>query len=168
MLQETIQKIPNYSYMRVTSLQPACTCIVSHYDPCTLENVPKNKIFWIFPHRVIDNLTFGLPYAWKLSNSTLHFLLKGYILRYLDALEEENLWEKENYNGFVPHSYMLECASLYPIEQPLMFFQSLTFSCEFVFEMEDWSDGDPGGGLSFFVSTRWQQILSLVSLILSI
>ena len=43
----------------------------------------------------MNKLTIGIPYAWKRSNSTLHFLLKCYILSLLDALEEETYESKE-------------------------------------------------------------------------
>ena len=60
-------------------------------------------------------MTIGLPYAWKRSDLTLHFLLKGYILSYLDALEGRKLWEQINYCVFFPHTYILESASLCPL-----------------------------------------------------
>ena len=109
-----LQKIPIYWYTEVTCLHITCTCNLSHYEPCTSGNVPKKKIFWIFSQWVMNNLTIGLPYAWKHSESTLHILLKGYILSYLNALEEDNLWEQRDYSGFVPHSCILEFASLCP------------------------------------------------------
>ena len=164
MFQEIPLKIPNYCYTRVTSLHPMCKCSLSHYDPCTSRNVPKTKIFWSFPQWVTNNLTIGLPYTWKRSDSTLHFLLKGYILSLLDALEEENLWEQGNYSGFAPHSYMLESASLCHFEQPLMLFPSLPLSCELSMEMKDWSGRCLGGVLGLSISTRCRQILSLVTL----
>ena len=131
-----------------------CTCNLSHYDPCTSRNMTKKNMFWIFPQRVTDNLTIGLLYAWKRSASTLHFLLKGYILSLLDALGEENLWEQGNYSGFVPHSYTLEFESLCPFEQPLMLFPSLPLSCELAIDMDDWSGGGPSGGLGLSIPNR--------------
>ena len=141
-----------------------CTCSLSHYNLRTSKNVPQNKIFWSFPHWVTNKLTFGLPYAWKCSDSTLYFLLKGYVLDPLDTLEEENWREQGNYSSFVPHSYMLEFASLCPCEHPLMLFPILALSYDLSIEMENWSGGGPGGGLGLSIPTRCQQRLSLVSL----
>ena len=164
MFQEIPLKIPIYWYTWVMGLHIACTCILSHYDPCTSGNVPKNKIFWSFPQRVTNNLTISLPYAWKCSDSTLHFILKGYILSLLDALEEDNIWEQGNYSSLFPHSYMLESASLCPFEHTLLLFPGFSLSCKLSIEMEEWRGGGLGGGISFSISTRCGQRLSLVSL----
>ena len=149
--------------MWVTSLHSMCTCNLSHYDPRT-SGMDKKKIFWSFAQRVTNNLTIGLPYAWKCSDSNLHFLLKGYLLSLLDALEEENLWEQGNYSGFVPHSYMLESTSLCPFEQPLMLFPIFPLSCELSNDMEEWSGGGSSGVLGLLILTRCWQLLSLVYL----
>ena len=50
----------------------------------------------------------------KFLESTLHFLVEGYILSLLDALKEENFGEKGNYSSLLPHLFMLESASLCP------------------------------------------------------
>ena len=93
-----LRKIPLksliYGYMWVTSLQTVCTHSLIYYDLCTSRNVLKNKIFGVFPHKITNNLTIGLPYAWKCFDLTLHLLFKGYILRYLDSLEEDNFERK--------------------------------------------------------------------------
>ena len=150
--------------MRITHVHITCTCSLSHYDLHISGNVPKKKIFWSFPQWVMNNLTIGIPYAWKRSESTLHFLLKGYILSLLDSLEEENIWGQVNYSSLLSHSYMLESTYLCAFEQSLMLFPSFPLSCEFSIKMEDWSGGGLGGGLDFSVSTRCQHILSLFSL----
>ena len=140
----------------ISCVHTACPTVTRvHWEMCQ-----KNKIFWIFPQWVTNNLTFGLPYAWKCSRSILHFLLKGCILVPLDALEEENWREEGNYSSFVPHSYILESTSLCPCDNPLMIFPSLPLHCEISIEMEDWI----GGGLGFSVLTRCWQSLSLLSL----
>ena len=131
---------------------------------CVHRECAKRKIVWSFPQWVANNLTIGLLYAWKRFDSTLHFLLKGYILSLLGALEEENLREKGNYSGFVPHSYMLESASHFPFEQPLILFPSLPLSCQISIDLEDWCGGGIGGGIGLSISMRCQQSLSLVSL----
>ena len=46
--QRNTLKIPIYLYTRVTGLHLVCTCSLSHYDPHTSGNVPKNKIFGVF------------------------------------------------------------------------------------------------------------------------
>ena len=56
-----------------------CTRSLIHYDPNTLGNVLKNKIFGVFPHQVTNNLTIGLPYAWKDSEGlSIELVGKGF------------------------------------------------------------------------------------------
>ena len=114
--------------MWVTSLQPTCTFNLFHYELRTSRNVPKNKICWIFPHWVTNNLTFGLPYAWKSSDSTLHFLLKGYIFGPLDTLEEEKRREQGYYSSFVPHSHMLVSTSPFSLWEPIVDLPKISFA----------------------------------------
>ena len=141
------------------SLKVVCTRRLLHCSLRTSRNVHKKK--WSFPQWVLNNLTLGLPYSWKLFDSTLHCLLKGYILSLLDALEEENIWEQGNYISLLPQSYMLESVSLSPFDNTLFLFPSLSLLCKVTIKMEDWSGGGPGGGHDFSVSTRCQQSLSV-------
>ena len=131
-----------------------------------IEKCAQKENICSFPLWVTNKLIIILPYAWKCSKSTLEFLLKGYILSLLDALEEDNSWEEGNYSGFVTHSYMLESASLCHFEHTLLLFPSLPLFCKLAIEMEDWSGGGPGGGLGLLISTRCRQSLSPVSLYL--
>ena len=78
----------------------------------------------------MNNLTLSLPCAEKRSDLTLHFSLRGYILSYLEALKEENLWEQRDYSGFVPHSCILESTSLCPWRNHWCSFPSLPLFCE--------------------------------------
>jgi len=93
-------------------LKPMCTRKLLHVSLHTSRNVHKNKKKWSFPQWVPNNLTIGLPYAWKRSELTLHYLLMGYILSLLDELKEENIWEQGNYSSMLPHFRL--CLSLHP------------------------------------------------------
>ena len=159
-----LKKVMFIGICRSPSYRPCVHGACSTMTHVHREMCPKIKKIWSFPHLVTNNLTFGISYAWKCSELTLHCLLKGYILSLLDALEEENLWEKQNYIGFVPHSFMLRYASLCPFEQPLMLYPRFPLSCELAIDMEDWSGGGSSGGLSLSISIRCWQLLSLVSL----
>ena len=59
----------------------------------------------------MKDLSIGLPYVGKCSMLTLHFLLKGYILSYYEALEEDNFDRKYIIVELCP---ILMCLSLHP------------------------------------------------------
>ena len=112
----------------------------------------------------MNNLTLGLPYAWKHSDLTLHCLLEGYILSLLDALKGGILERKETIVHCCLIWLFLILHPFSPLEHTLLLFPSFSFLCKLFIEMEDWSGGGLGGGLGFFVMTRCRQSLSLLSL----
>ena len=126
---------------------------------------PKYNI-QVFSHQVTNDLMISIPYSWKHSDLTFHFSLRGYILSYLEALKEEDLWDKTNYSGTVPrvlHTWV--CIPL-SLEKPLVLLPKLAFVLWACLDMEDWSGGGPGGGLGFLISTRCRQRLSFVSMLI--
>ena len=123
----------------------------------------EDKHFWNFPHRVLNNLTLGLPYSlrtleldpplpiWRAIywSSWMHWRRR--ILKIKETIVNCCL----TCLCLSPHPFV-------PLEHTLLLFPSLPFPCKLAIEMGDWS----GGELGFSISTRCGQSLSLFYLCL--
>ena len=118
----------------------------------------KLKVFGVFPHRVLNNLTLGLPYALRTLrlNPPLPIWSAIYWASWIHWGGE--FGEKGNYKSLFPHLFMLEFASLCPFGAHSASLPKLSIV------MEDWSGGGPGGGLGFSGSKKCWQRLSLMYL----
>ena len=103
-------------------------------------------------------LPFRMP--WYRSNLTFHYPIAALYKESFGYIEEEELKRKKT----IVHCFQ----SLYLSLHPFVPWSTLCSSQDWLFlwacyqEMEDWSGGGPGGGLSFFDSQTCRQRLSLL------
>ena len=111
-------------------------------NPCTSGSVHEDKYFWSFPHSSTNNLTLGLPYAWRMLglNPPLPIWRAIYWASWMN-------WRRrilESKETIVHCCITCLCLSLHPfvpLEHTLLLFPSLPLLCKLAMEMEDWSGG---------------------------
>ena len=89
------------------------TELLSQY-PHTLGNVHTDKCFWIFPHKVPDKLTLGLPYAYKILGLDPPLPIRGLYIEPLGVIEVGEFGEKGNYSSLFPQLFILESTYIFP------------------------------------------------------
>ena len=139
---------------------------LSHYQR-TLGNVHEEKSFWSFPHRVLNNLTLGLPYALRMLRLNPPFPIWRAI--YWASWMHWTRIILESKETIVHCCLTCLCLSLHPfvpLEHILLLFTIFPLLCKLAIDMEDWSGGGPSGGLGFSISTRCRQSLTMFYLYL--
>ena len=146
----------------VSKIQPKNTCyfpyvtfkpILTYIQDMTLKPVyigmcAKDQIvlefslMWIW---VTCLFAFHMP--WDHLDLTFHYPIEALYKEPFGYIERRGIGEQENYSPLLS-KLIIESASLYPLED-FLFFPRLPFLWARYREMEDWSGGDPGGGLGF-------------------
>ena len=65
-------------------------------------------------HRVLNNLTLSLPYAFRTLGLDPPSPIKWLYIEPLECIERGEFGEQGNYSSLLPHLFMLESASLCP------------------------------------------------------
>ena len=134
------RKSPKNTYLYVyTTFKAILVCIHIFWSQTHIhrEMCIKPNFFGVFliESRRTWFLAFHIP--WECLDSTLHFLFGVLYIEPLRYIEGGEIGEQGNYSSFLPHLYMIECASLCPFGAHSADLPKLSFSLwDFHWEME--------------------------------